>query len=92
MAYNEDQPGSAAFSAALFLIGAETVLWSIAATLFHHHLSGPPPTFYVFFGGIVLMVVLALLRRKWPRTALTITATIAAAPFLLFMISLFLDI
>lgn len=62
--YNQDQSGSAAFNAALFLIAVETTLWSIAVTMFHHHPSGRPPTFYAFFGGIALMVALTVLRQR----------------------------
>ncbi len=92
MAYNQDQPGSAAFTAALLLIAIETTLWSIAATIFHHHLPGSPTTFSLFFNGIALMIGLTLLRRRWPRIALAIAALIAAAPFLAILPSLFLDI
>ncbi|MFC3442606.1 hypothetical protein ACFOKF_15630 [Sphingobium rhizovicinum] len=92
MAYNQDQPGSAAFTAALLLIAIQTALWSIAVTIFHHHLPGRPPTFYLFFGGIALMIGLSLLRRRWPRIALILAAPIAATPFLMILVSLFLDI
>ncbi|SEJ77331.1 hypothetical protein SAMN05518849_11393 [Sphingobium sp. AP50] len=38
------------------------------------------------------MVALTLLRKRWPKTALILATAIAAAPFLLLLMSLFLDI